>query len=43
MVKMFVKLCGNEVASMEDTNGTLPVYFAAQEGETLLLGNLWLL
>ena len=36
-MKVFVKLCGKEVASMEDTNGTLPVYFAAQEGEKMLL------
>jgi len=39
VMKVFVKLCGKEVASMEDTNGTLPVYFAAQEGETLLMDN----
>ena len=32
VVKTFVKLCGKEVISREDVNGTLPVYFAAQEG-----------
>ena len=32
VVKTFVKLCGKEVITREDINGTLPVYFAAQEG-----------
>ena len=33
VVKTFVKMCCKEVISKEDINGTLPVYFAAQEGE----------
>lgn len=32
VVKTFVRLCGKGVISREDVNGTLPVYFAAQEG-----------
>ena len=36
VVKTFVKVCGKEVISKEDINGTLPVYFAAQEGVLLL-------
>lgn len=37
VVKTFIKICGKEVITKEDINGTLPVYFAAQEGEYELL------
>jgi len=30
-------MCGKEVISKEDVNGTLPVYFAAQEGTDLIM------
>ena len=32
VVKTFVKFFGKEVISRKDVNGTLPAYFAAQEG-----------
>jgi len=32
VVRTFVKIYGKVVVNKEDVNGTLPVYFAAQEG-----------